>query len=181
MSNQTSIARPYAKAAFHHALESNQLLAWSTWLQTLKQVVAHPMFHALINNPTITQEQLAEFTIAMAHDLKMTCSAMQSNFIRLLAKNKRLSVLPAIAFQFDALRAEQERTLTVNVTSFAPLTTAQQQQLIDSLSRRLQRQVTLQENVDASLLGGVVIRANNLVIDGSVKGQLIKLGADLAA
>ena len=182
MANQLSIARPYAKALFEHAVAGQQLAAWSMWLQALGQLMEHPALHVLLRNPAVSRDQQAEVVIAIAHDL--ACEPMVpalDNLIRLLAANKRLYALPAIATQFDALRAEQEKTLTVCVCSFSPLTTLQEQRLVDSLSQRLQRQVTLQQTVDPSLLGGAVIRANDLVIDGSVRGQLIKLGADLAA
>ena len=90
-------------------------------------------------------------------------------------------LLPDICIEFEKLRAEQEKTVTVTVKSFAPLTPEQELQLVKSLSQRLQRHVMLDTSIDASLLGGAVIRAGDLVIDGSLRGKLIKLGTDLAA
>ena len=104
-----------------------------------------------------------------------------NHLVGLLADNKRLQALPDIYLQYEALRAEQEKTLTAKVSSFAVLTSAQQQHLISSLSQRLQRQVTLDVSIDTSLLGGAVIRAGDLVIDGSVRGKLNKLSSNLAA
>ena len=89
--------------------------------------------------------------------------------------------MPDIYAQYESLRAEQEKTLTANVSSFAALTTTEQQDLINSLSQRLQRKVTLEVNIDKSLLGGAVIHAGDLVIDGSVRGKLTKLATNLAA
>ena len=103
------------------------------------------------------------------------------NFIALLAENKRLLLLPEIALQFEALRAEQEKTLVATVSSFSAFTKVQEQQLIESLSRRLQRQVTLEIKIDSSLIGGAVIRAGDFVIDGSVRGKLSKLSTELVA
>lgn len=99
----------------------------------------------------------------------------------MLLANKRLFALPEIAEIYEKLKADRERTLVVEVCSFTALTSQQKQRLTDALSQKLNRSVTLTEKLDASLLGGAVIRAHHLVIDASVKGQLLKLAATLAA
>ena len=104
-----------------------------------------------------------------------------NNLIALLATNKRLMLLPEINALYEVHRAEQEKTLAVDVISFSEVSPAQQKQLIESLSQRLQRKVSLKISIDPSLLGGAVIRAGDLVIDGSVRGKLNKLSTDLAA
>jgi F-type H+-transporting ATPase subunit delta len=182
MSNPTSIARPYAKALFEHALEKKNLGAWSDWLKTLTVAIDTSEINNLMHNPHITSVQLADILISVIDALKIgTADATLGNFLKLLAQNKRLFVLPEIAVQFETLRAEHEKTLVVKVITYAALTAQQEQSLMDSLSQRLHRQVKLEQTIDKSLLGGAVIRANNLVIDGSIKVQLIKLGAALAA
>lgn len=182
MSDNVTIARPYAKAIFNHALESKQLAAWSIVLQDLAQVVLDPNASRFICNPENSielQSQLLLFVIEKSTHAAQTDPI--KNLVHLLTTNKRLLLLPDICAQFEALRAEQEKTLTVQVSSFATLTGEQEQQLVQSLSQRLQRQVMLDINIDKSLLGGAVIRAGDLVIDGSVAGKLTKLGATLAA
>ena len=181
MSNQTSIARPYAKALFQYALSTETLLKWSLCIQFMGKLMGCEDLRALIKNPTISAAQQADVVFSLVKKANVELPSGIDNFIALLAENKRLFILPAIAIQYEALRALQERTLAVTVSTFSPLTASQVQRLTQALSQRLQRLVTLEQVVDQSLLGGAVIRANNLVIDGSVKGQLMKLGATLAA
>ncbi len=182
MADNVTIARPYAKAVFNHAVANNELSAWSAVLQTLAQSVANSRVQSFICNPASEMEQQSQlllFVVAQSQQEKQLSSL--DNFVHLLAANKRLLLLPDICVEFEKLRAEQEKTVTVTVKSFAPLTQNQELQLVKSLSQRLQRHVMLDTSIDASLLGGAVIRAGDLVIDGSLRGKLIKLGTDLAA
>jgi len=182
MSDNVTIARPYAKAIFNHALAKKQLTAWSIILHDLAQAVLDPRASRFICNPessTELQSQLLLFVLGKSnHAIDMEHI---ENLVHLLTANKRLMLLPDIYVQFEVLRAEQEKTLTVQVNSFASLSGEQEQQLMQSLSQRLQRKVMLDINIDKTLLGGAVIHAGDLVIDGSVRGKLTKLGAALAA
>jgi F-type H+-transporting ATPase subunit delta len=183
MSDATTIARPYAKAIFKHALDAKLLSEWSTVLYALAQTVLDPDTNNFICNPATTPELQTQLLLAVCSKKSKAGEMLKTveNVIGLLAANKRLLVLPDIFAQYEVLRAEQEKTLTANVSSFAALSSAQQQELINSLSQRLQRKVTLEMSIDESLLGGAVIRAGDLVIDGSVRGKLNKLGTSLAA
>ncbi|WP_133128042.1 F0F1 ATP synthase subunit delta [Legionella nagasakiensis] len=182
MSDTTTIARPYARAIFEHALASGQLASWSTVLHVLAQAVLDPNAEQFIDNPTSTislqRELLCSLFLSSSYDNERNAI---ENLIALLAQNKRLMLLPDISVQYEALRAAQEKTLKVRVRSFSTLSDGQQQHLIESLSRRLQRQITLDVEIDESLLGGAIIQAGDLVIDGSVRGKLNKLGTSLAA
>jgi F-type H+-transporting ATPase subunit delta len=181
MSDSITIARPYAKAIFEHALAEKKLVEWSANLTALTGAVLMPEVSQFIENPATTLEQhiglLQEVIKAGSHKKEET----MNNLVSLLATNKRLMLLPEIGALYEALRAEQEKTLDVEVRSFSDLSKAQQDRLIESLSKRLQRKVSLKINIDPSLLGGAVIRAGDLVIDGSVRGKLNKLSTDLAA
>ena len=182
MSDMTTIARPYAKAIFEHALAAKHLAAWSSLLQSLAQTVLEPAAQGFIDNPSTAIEQQCELLLTVIKNSRSdSVKKAVENFIVLLGQNKRLPILPDISAQFEALRAEQEKTLMVQVSSFSPLTSLQQQILTQSLSQRLQRQISLDVSIDKSLLGGAVIRAGDLVIDGSVRAKLNKLGANLAA
>ena len=175
--SSTTIARPYAKAIFEHALAEKQLAQWSDYLFVLAQAVLDPNGSQFISNPASTTEQQIEL-------LDTLCSIKEkalSNLISLLATNKRLMLLPEIKALYEVHRAEQEKTLDVDVISYSDVSLAQQQNLVDALSKRLQRNVSLKISIDPSLLGGAVIRAGDLVIDGSVRGKLNKLRTDLAA
>lgn len=181
MSNQTSIARPYAKAIFEHAEATGELSLWSTFLASFAQLMLDATLVALLKNPALELEAQADILVSLAKKIMPTTPKHMSDFIHLLLANKRFFVLPQIAEIYEKLKADRERTLVVEAYSYTALTSQQKQRLIDALSRKLQRSVTLIEHIDASLLGGVVIRAHHLVIDASVKGQLLKLAATLAA
>ncbi len=182
MSDNVTIARPYAKAIFNLALNNKQLAAWSIALQALAQTVLEPIASRFICNPENAGELQSQLLMSVLAKSKHAADIKHiENLVNLLIKNKRLMLLPDICAQFEMLRAEQEKTLTVQVNSFATMTEKQEQHLVQSLSERLQRQVILEIKIDQSLLGGAVIHAGDLVIDGSVRGKLTKLGAMLAA
>ncbi|CEK12208.1 F0F1 ATP synthase subunit delta [Legionella hackeliae] len=181
MPDTTTIARPYAKAIFEYALAVNKLSQWSEILQTLAVSVMNEAAAQFIVNPETTEAQQQE--LLMTPFAKSGNDELKAiaNLVSLLTGNKRLMLLPDIKVQFEALRAEQEKTLVVKVRSFSELTGAQTEQLKKSLSQRLKREVTLKVSIDKSLLGGAVIQAGDLVIDGSVLEQLKRLGIGLAA
>ena len=105
--------------------------------------------------------------------------AQAQNFIHIVSENGRLVLLPEIAEQFELYKAEQEKSVDVEVTSAFALSDEQQDKLAKVLSARLSREVRLHAVEDSSLIGGVVIRAGDLVIDGSVRGKLAKLAEAL--
>lgn len=182
MSEMITIARPYAKAIFEHAKRQEDFALWSEVLRVLAQAVLTSEASQFIDNPSST----AEMQCALLSSLFEQChlgdeQAVLSNFLALLANNKRLAVLPGIHDQYEALRAEHEKTLVVQVQSYNPLTQQQQQHLAKMLGKRLQRQISLEVYIDKSLLGGAVIQAGDLVIDGSVRGKLNQLRTNLAA
>ncbi|WP_133136329.1 F0F1 ATP synthase subunit delta [Legionella rowbothamii] len=180
MSDSTTIARPYAKAIFESALAENQLAEWSAHLTTLAQAVMYPEAVQFIENPASTVAQQIELLQGIVNAGSKKSESI-NNLVALLATNKRLMLLPEICAHYEALRAEQEKTLDVDVSSFSDLSASQKERLIESLSKRLQRTVTLKISIDPTLLGGAVIRAGDLVIDGSVRGKLRKLHTNLAA
>ncbi|MFZ4077161.1 MAG: F0F1 ATP synthase subunit delta [Legionellaceae bacterium] len=182
MSANTTVARPYAKALFELALDHKALSQWSLWLNSLVELVSQSSVQAFLKNSSTSSEMHVDVLCTLVQKTGVgPMDEYLSNFIHLLADQKRLNVLPEIAHQFNTLRATEEKTLLVHVTSFKVLTKPQQERLIDALSRRLDRRVSLDVSVDETLLGGAVIRANDLVIDGSVRGKLTTLGAELAA
>ena len=182
MSDITTIARPYAKAIFELALAANQLVEWSHILIGLALAVSLPETVQFINNPAATSDEQIDLLLLVVPRLKQAVdSKFIENLVSLLAENGRLLLIPGIAVQYELLRAEQEKTMTVNVHSFTPMSDVQQQRLIETLTQRLQRQVALEISIDESLLGGALIQAGDLVIDGSVRGQLLKLASSLAA
>jgi F-type H+-transporting ATPase subunit delta len=180
MSDSTTIARPYAKAIFEHALAEKKLAEWSEYLLILSQVVINREAFEFITNPASTLDQQIELLQAVCRSKAKEDKSL-NNLITLLAINKRLMLLPQIKVLYEDHRAEQEKTLDVDVITFSPMSLVQQKQMVESLSLRLQRKVLLKISIDPSLLGGAVIRAGDLVIDGSVRGKLNKLRTGLAA
>jgi F-type H+-transporting ATPase subunit delta len=177
MAERATIARPYAKAAFEYARAANALAAWSQGLKVAAEIAADPRVAQLINDPRWTAANLAALIIDVAGP---KLDAAMQNFVRVLAENHRLVLLPEIAAHYEAARAQVENTVDVAVISAVALDAAQAEKLKQALNTRLRRQVRMQNSVDASLLGGAVIRAGDLVIDGSLKGRLDRLGTELA-
>lgn len=178
MDTSTTIARPYAKAAFEFALDKSQLQQWADLLDVLSLVSLDPAVQEIIQRPAVCPEKLAALFINIS---QKKIDEAGKNFVRLLAKNKRLLILPDIKLTFDALKAEQEKSLEVSVISFSSMSDEQKKALADSLKRRLKRDIHINESIDKSILGGAIIRAGDLVLDGSVRGKLEKLKHEIAA
>ena len=172
MAELSTLARPYAKAAFEYALDNNQLTQWYEQLATAAAVAADKGMGAALDNPSLTAEQQARKLSEVCGD---AVSAQVSNFIAILAGNKRLALLPEIFAQFADYKANREKTVDVEVVSAFDLADSARDRLAEALGRKLERQVNVQTSTDSNLLGGVLIRAGDLVIDGSVRGKLDKL------
>jgi len=176
MADSTTIARPYAKAIFQYALSVNKLGDWSQILYCFAESVANEALKRFIQNPATIDQQHCDLLLSVLSEAyKGEVPESAGNLIRLLALNKRLLLLPDMCIQFEVLRAEHEKTQEVMVTSFAPLTAEQEHALVQKLTEKLHRQVTLDVSIDEKLLGGAIIQAGDLVIDGSVRGKLKEL------
>lgn len=177
MAELRTLARPYAQALFELAQSQSRLAQWSEALACLSTIVSNDDVMALIGNPNIQTEKLAQAIIGIAGD---TLDDKGANLVKLLAGNGRLTVLPEIAGQFEDLRAKAEGRVDVAVTSAVELSEEQQQQIIKSLKNRLKREVSLSCITDAEMIGGLVVRAGDLVIDGSLRASLARMQLALA-
>jgi F-type H+-transporting ATPase subunit delta len=178
MADRSTIARPYAKAAFRQAQAASQLDRWSTLLDRAAAAVADKRVAALIGNPRVTPVQLADLVMAVAGaDL----NDQERNFVRVLADNRRLRILPDIARLFQAMKDDAEGTVDVTVTSAAAMPDAGREQIAAALARRFGRKVRIHTEVDPTLIGGAVVRAGDLVIDGSIKSRLERMAFELTA
>jgi F-type H+-transporting ATPase subunit delta len=178
MADRYTIARPYAKALFEFALGQKKLDDWSQVLVRAATVVRDERIRALLTSPHVTTEQLAQLVIDIVGG---RLDEEGRNFLRVLAQNRRLGFLPEIAAIYEKLKAEEENTVDVTVTSAVALDAALQKKFAAALKGRLHRDVRLQSQTDPSLLGGAILRADDLVIDGSLRGRLERLGAELKA
>ncbi|HEY4342092.1 MAG TPA: F0F1 ATP synthase subunit delta [Steroidobacteraceae bacterium] len=178
MADKTTIARPYAKAAFAEARADSMLAAWSSALHAAAAVMDDPRVHSLLGDPHVTPEQLAQLVLDIAG---AGLGEHGRNFVRTLAETRRLDCLEQIAALFDAYKDEAEGIADVTVTSAVPLDERQRQSLTAALTRRLKREVRLHCATDPELLGGAVLHSGDLVIDGSVRGRLTRIANELVA
>lgn len=172
MAEAITIARPYAHAVFAIAKDKGELKAWSDLLAIFSQSVADPKMQSIIASPSVSDDD------AIALMTEIAADAMQedaTSFLKLLAENNRLQLLTDIASLFEELREEAEQVMTADVTSARPLTPEQEASISAALKKRTGRDVSLNTEVDESLLGGAIIRAGDLIIDGSALGKLNKL------
>jgi F-type H+-transporting ATPase subunit delta len=177
MAEQTTIARPYAQAAFRLAREGAAMEKWSRMLDVAATIAGDPAVRELIGNPRVTRGRLVELFMDIAGDRLDT---QGWNFVRLVVENGRLAALPEIAALFETLRKEAEKSLDAEVVTAFPLTAEQRERISAVLTARTGRTVNLQQTVDPSLLGGAMIRSGDKVIDGSVTTQLDDMARALA-
>ncbi|GHE21216.1 F0F1 ATP synthase subunit delta [Halomonas urumqiensis] len=178
MAETSTVARPYAKAAFEYARDHQVLDTWAAQLEMLGHVVANQDIQKLLASPKFTTERKVAMVLEVA-DIKADEQARR--FLDVLAEKGRLPALTAIAEQFERMRADHEKRVDVTVVSAYSLDDKQQQKLASSLKKRLNREISITTQVDPTLLGGVILRAGDTVIDGSVRGRLARLSEALSA
>lgn len=177
MAEALTTARPYAQAAFEEAQILAELKGWSEMLVTLADAICHPEVRAVVTSPRVAKSEIE----SLIEDLfGGKANVQQRNFIRVLVENQRLLLLPEIAAIFETLRAEAEKTVNVVVDSAFELSAAQQEKIITSLKARMGREIKLVCKVNKGLLGGVVIRVGDKVIDGSARTRLGEMANALA-
>ncbi len=176
MAELSTLARPYAKAAFEFAVSAGELAGWSDQLSVVAAVSQVEKIDKILSSPSLTSEQQAKQFIDVCGD-ELTDGV--KNFVKVLAENKRISLLPEIVELFEQFKSNREKSVDVNVTTVFELDNDVQQKLSASLSRKLDREVNLQTIIDKDLLGGVIIRAADVVIDGSIRGRLAKLAESM--
>lgn len=176
MTERTTLARPYAEAVFRLARERQTLGAWSEMLQLATAVAADPQVAALIDNPRVPRERFVAFFLEVCGK---NLDKDAANFIRLLSENRRLVLLPEITALYELLRAQTEGRVEAEVVSASAVSAAQLKDIAAALKKRLGRDIDLSSRIDPTLIGGIVIRAGDLVIDGSVQGKLRALATHL--
>ena len=172
MSELTTAARPYARAVFEMADESKDLAKWSETLAFMGAVVANEDVQTLLASPKMAKQAGADAFIKLC-DKKLDDRAQ--NLVKMLPENNRLSLLPEMSVIYEALKDEAEGSIEALVTAAKKLTKAEETSIATALRKRLGCDVKLKVSVDESLLGGAIIRAGDLVMDGSLKGRLNKM------
>jgi F-type H+-transporting ATPase subunit delta len=169
MAEYSTVARPYAQAVFELAKEQDRLAQWSEMMQLAVMVVTDQNVKQLIGNPRVSKDQLMDLILGVCGE---GLDDYARNFLAVLAENGRLALLPYIAEQYEACRADEEKVVQAEMISAFPVSAEQQKKIAAALKARLGREVSLNCKTDKSLLGGAVIRAGDMVIDGSVTGHL---------
>ena len=178
MADNNTVARPYAQAIFEVAQESNALAELSESLAAAKALMEDGQVAEFLSTPTLSDEERLTFLQGLfaqaAGDRSVFAGGSQhgTNFIKLLLENGRVGVLPEIADHFEALKAKVENTVDAVITSAAPLSKEQQQAMAAALKEKLGREVNVTTEIDENLIGGAVIRAGDVVIDGSLRSRL---------
>jgi F-type H+-transporting ATPase subunit delta len=178
MADSSTVARPYAKALFDLANAEHKLPAWSAALNAAAAVVSDEHAKRVLARPSLTEAQRVELVTALATAVpggEPLGAGQGQNLLKLLAENDRLTALPEIASQFDALKTEAENKVNVTLVAATPVDAQLTEQITQALRQRLGREVELSVEVDASMLGGAIIRAQDMVIDGSVRTRLQRL------
>ena len=180
MSELTTIARPYAKAVFDFAIEQRSIdkstvKKWEEMLGFLAEVVENDTMKDFLTS-SFSAEKLADTVISICGE---QVDQYGQNLIRLMAENKRLTVLPIVFKEFQHYVEEYNAIAEVQVTSAQPLSIAQQEKVVAAMEKKLARKIKLNCNIDTSLIAGVIIRTDDFVIDGSSRGQLIRLANEL--
>ncbi|AFM35556.1 MULTISPECIES: F0F1 ATP synthase subunit delta [Stutzerimonas stutzeri subgroup] len=176
MINTQTLARPYAKAAFEFASAAGTTESWSKMLNLAAIAVEVPEVAALLNDPRLTSESKVQGLVRL---LGYDADEAFRNYVQTLGENDRLSVLPTVWELYEDIKAQAEKTLEAEVETAFELSNEQLQTLAAALSKRLDRTVNLQQAVNPALIGGVLIRAGDVVVDGSVRGKLSQLAESL--
>ena len=173
MSELTTAARPYARAVFEMANEAGNLAKWSKSLSFMGAVATNDDVKSLLAKPQMAKQAGAEAFISLCDSKKLDDNA--KNLVKMLAENDRLSLLPEMSVIYEVLKDEAEGSVEAKVTSAKKLTQAEEKSIVAALKKRLGRKVKLKVDVDKTLLGGAIIQAGDLVIDGSLRGRLAKM------
>ncbi len=178
MLNRTTLARPYARAAFEAARDADAYDRWSEALELASEIAGTEEMRYLAGDPRVSGDRLLELFTGIGKD---GFDESFENFLRVVITNGRLELLPEIAAQYEQYRREAEQRIRVEVFSARPMDDKQSSELAERLKARFGREVDMHVEVDESLIGGAVIRAGDQVIDGSVRGRLEQLGRRINA
>ena len=176
MADNNTVARPYAQAVFELANASGDLDAWSSALDVAGELMADGQVAAYLGDPAFSNAQRLEFLTGLFDKVGAKVLSGKdprgTNFLKLLLENRRTGVLPEISEHFEARKAEVENMVDVVVTSASPISDKQKDTIGKALRERLGREVSIETEIDENLIGGAVIKAGDVVIDGSLRARL---------
>lgn len=176
MTELATLARPYAEAAFKHAKQAGNTGGWAESLQFLSAVVSDAELSNIVKNPKIGNDRLLQLLLDICQD---QVNAEVVNLVKLLVTNGKIGLLPQISKMYEQYKADDEGYVNVDLYSAYPLTKAEQTKYVSMLEKQLNKKVNAAVSVDKSLIGGILAKAGDIVIDGSVRGQLHQLAKRL--
>jgi F-type H+-transporting ATPase subunit delta len=176
MSELATLARPYAAAVFKRSSETGTTEKWSKSLAFMSAVLKDKEISAVVGNPKVSKQRLSGLILDICQG---QVDEEGANFLKLLVQNNRLTLVPTVAILFEAFKAESEGYVDVQVTTAYAFSQEEKQSFTSTLEKRLSKKVHMNVAVDKSLIGGVLVRAGDRVIDGSIKGQLQQLAKRL--
>ncbi len=179
MAENLTLARPYARAVFELASEKRAFDRWSKTLSVLAALSADAGVQAMFASPKAAPAVRAAVLTELCAKAGEKLEQDGRNLVQLLAENRRLNLIPEIAAEYERLRAEAENVLEVELKAAMPVGAAEQKLISEALHKKLGRKITLKYVEDKTLIGGAVLRAGDLVIDGSVRERLSRLTAEL--
>lgn len=171
MANLSSIARPYALAAFQYARETEQCVKWRNFLDGAAKITQSSAMMRLLNDPLVATQDI----LKIYSDLLLPLDASQKNFLTLLSQNKRFLALPEINEAFLQHEASFQKSSTVKLITATKTTNEFQTSLAAALKKRTQHDIILKCDIDPSIIGGAIIRIGDRVIDASIRGKLNRL------
>ncbi|MGB9428332.1 MAG: F0F1 ATP synthase subunit delta [Gammaproteobacteria bacterium] len=177
MAETHTLARPYAKAVFELAHERREPELWSTLLALLAGFTGNPDVQVMLGDPQVPAQVRAEALLDLCARAGHKPDPRGRNFVKLLAEYRRLPILPEIAAEYENLREQAEGVVEVEMRAATAVDAAEQTRIGAALRQKFNRKVKLTCVTDKSLIGGAVIRAGDLVIDGSVRDKLTRLAA----
>ena len=172
MAEVRTLARPYAQAVFNQASKDDSFDSWSETLSFLKQVTGNQSMEVLIGNPDIQRDQIISLYQELAKD---SLNEKGINFLKVTAENGRLELIPEIADFYAEMQAERSGSIEALVISAFAVNATQKKSIAEALKKKFDCEVTIKTETDKSLIGGIIIRAGDVVIDGSVKTELEKI------
>ncbi len=177
MQESVTVARPYAYAAFEYAREQGEFEAWSKMLSFLALMAADSSIRKIIQDPRLPRARLLQLIFDIGGDY---LNERGRNLVRLLVDTGRIQFAPEIACLYEELRAQAERVVDVDVVSAYTLDEEQEQVIAEAVKKRIGRNVKVATHIDRGLIGGVIVRIGDRVIDASLRGRLKQLAARLA-
>lgn len=176
MTELSTLARPYAEAVFKRAKETNSMLEWADELLFLSEVAKNPSLIGIFNNPKVSKESISQLLLDISQD---QIKEEAKNLLKILIDNAKIALLPKISEMFEVHKAEAEGYVNVELISAYALSKAELSKYSTMLEKQLHKKVNAVVTIDKSLLGGVLAKAGDKVIDGSIKGQIHQLAKKL--